>query len=575
MVASVLPSQASAESVAGRQLRAKIAEHYALTLEASGHASLGGYCGTLASYQLYYMGINKYLTVADGNNQYDTYKDMTYTSGGYRVRTYPAPDYTLEDALNAITRGGSVDARNILVGFQSTNTAAGQLYGHAVVIYGIIDGMVYFTESYGTSFAEVEGLPAACTISQFVASYTGWTVFEGAVWFGEKGYVDICAQYNTYMYVSTLSKAPMYTQPCKPDSEDAKSTYIRTAQKAERLLVTGLYENTLGEFYYQVKDGRAVCYVEASKAEPVRFNTEDVAITDAVYPQVLELGKDFTIAGKIHPVNSKATAVHMIVSGQDGEVIMTHSLAKQSGVYDLQKDTFNLIVDFGILETGVYTFTLIADVINDYYEEDEVLTDLQTVTLCNRTFTVGEDVEMPKVKSVTPRSVRSGWLLRDEVWYYYENGQPRSGWINHNGVAHYLHPDGAVTTGWAEINGKKRFFSGSGAMCTGWLHTDEGSWYLLSNGEPVTGWHTIDEKLYYFDEDGVMADSGWLTLGEKEFYFQEDGSAAIGWVTIKRVNYYFGEDGQLLGKTNVRGSIVTYEVLVEGAELPEYPAESE
>jgi hypothetical protein len=57
------------------------------------------------------------------------------------VKAYPASQYTLLDALNTITRNGTLDVYNILVGFQRTNTQLGSIYGHALLIHGIIDGM--------------------------------------------------------------------------------------------------------------------------------------------------------------------------------------------------------------------------------------------------------------------------------------------------------------------------------------------------------------------------------------------------------------------------------------------------
>lgn len=504
LIVAVLPVSASAETVEGRLVRQKIEDHYAKILEASEHESLKGYCGTLASYQLYYLGINPYVIMADGNDQYDTYKDSGYTRNGYRIKTYSAENYTMEQALNTITRGGTWDAYNILVGFQTTTTEAGALYGHAVVIYAILDGMVYFTESYATTFVEHEGYPASCTISQFAALYDGWTEFEGIVLFGQKGYEDNCALYEANMYVQSLQDAPLYTQPCSPDCEETESSYIRSARPGERLLVTGLYENTLGEYFYQVDEGSSICYVQAELTEPVRYNTEDVVVSNLTYPEVLTPQEDLAITGLITARNSYVGAVELVITDEANEIIMTHSRAKKTGSYDLKKDTFDTVVDFGILEEGLYTYTLTADILNNYVDDGEIITDLERVTLFSRAFAVGEGYELPAQDAILRRSAWNGWVLRDQTWYYYEQGMPRTGWLSDNGVEYYLHPDGAVTTGWAQINGKNRYFSANGAMCTGWLNTQEGTWYLLSNGEPACGWWTIDSEQYYFDEAGLL-----------------------------------------------------------------------
>jgi hypothetical protein len=39
----------------------------------------------------------------------------------------------------------------MVVGFQKTNTAAGSIYGHALVVHAILDGIVYFVECYDSA----------------------------------------------------------------------------------------------------------------------------------------------------------------------------------------------------------------------------------------------------------------------------------------------------------------------------------------------------------------------------------------------------------------------------------------
>ena len=188
MLSAVLPVSVSAEEAEGRWLRQSLADHYAKTLEANETDTLNGWCGVLASYQLYFLGINSYPIMENGNDQYDCYMDKTYTDNGYRIELYSAEEYNLEEALNAITQDGTQNAYNILIGFHSTTTAAGTLYGHAVVIYGIVDGNVYFTESFSTAFTEREGAASVCSIAQFAGLYESWTEFEGAVHFGRNSY---------------------------------------------------------------------------------------------------------------------------------------------------------------------------------------------------------------------------------------------------------------------------------------------------------------------------------------------------------------------------------------------------
>lgn len=548
LIVAVLPMGASAATDDEvEQVRTKIRRHYYWALYASGKGSLQGYCGLLASCQLAYLGINEWAILADGRDQYDTYKDLEYTDEGYRVKTYSAQAYTLEGALNAASRNGTRDVYNILVGFQKTNTAAGSRYGHAVVIYAILNGMVYFTESYGCTLCPYAGYPVSCTIEQFAEYYDSWTTFEGIVVFGQKEYLDNCTEYRSHMYVRAKQAAELYTQPCSPESGETESASVRTVAVGERLLVTALYENTLGQYYYQVEDSGVTCYMAADLAKPVRFNFEDVTISDAIFPEALELGSDFTVAGEVTSLYSAIGAVYTSVTDQQGVEVMAHSQTKSSGIYDLQNDTFHTM-NFGSLEEGSYTYNLCADVLCDYVQDGQVHTACEKVTLCSVPFTVGGG-DLTAEGAADTASDPDGWVWeRDGGWHYYEQGAPRTGWFCCDGVDYYLRSDGSVTTGWAEINGKTRFFSDTGAMRTGWLKTEEGTMYLLSNGEAAHGWRTIEEERYYFDENGLMLNGGWTTIGEDKYYLNADGSAATGWVTLSEGTFCFHEDGHLLAQ---------------------------
>ena len=558
MLAAVLPVSVLADSSEDRWLRQSIEEHYKKTLEANETETLNGWCGTLASYQLHYLGINSYPMLANGNDQYDLYTERSYTDMGYWIKRYPAEDYTLEQALNTITHRGDWDAYNILVGFHTTNTEAGSQFGHAVVIYAIVDGKVYFTESFGTAFAEDEGIPNVCTISQFAAMYDSWTELEGVILFGRKGYLDNCYRMDADMYVQVQRADPLYTQPCVVDTEEVESHIIRTARKGEYLRVTAMYENTLGRYYYQVQDGDTVCYLDAQRAKAVYFSAEDVTLTDETLPQVLTPGKDFTIKGKIASETNQISSVTLTVTDSKDEILLTHSLAKLSGAYDLTKDTFNKVLDFGILEEGLYTLTLTADVASSYLEDGVVETATAQTTLYNEKFAVGENVQLPIQGRTAPEFVPDGWTNMDGTWCYYEMGAPRTGWFCYEGVDYYLQEDGSVTTGWAEINGKNRYFSNSGAMCTGWLYTGEGTWYLLKNGQMAKGWRLLDGQRYYFQEDGLMAADGWKTIDEKTYYFYEDGKPATGWQTLDKGVFCFHEDGHLLVEAIGKGKNTVY-----------------
>ena len=63
----------------------------------------------------------------------------------------------------------------------------------------------------------------------------------------------------------------------------------------------------------------------------------------------------------------------------------------------------------------------------------------------------------------------------------------KRGWINVNGVSHYIKEDGS--------------------MATGWLN-DNGHWYYLnSKGKKVTGWLSKGKILYFLNNDGILVNT--------------------------------------------------------------------
>ena len=499
LLLGALPVQAASESKVS-QVCQDIVDDYADILRYTNMRSLAGWCGLMASWQMYLRGVNSWVVGHHGRDQYDSYANVSVTSGGHKAKAYSARDYTLEEALNAVSKNGTWDVYNILVGFQKTSTQLGSIYGHSLVIYAILDGTVYYTEGYNTSLGRA-GVPYKVTIEEFVDYYDDWTVFEGLVVFGKKGYVANCTEYATNMYVSVTEAAALYSQPCQPGTEDSEQ--LRTVPVGERLWVNSLYENPDGQFYYQVDDSDQPGYIRAENAEPIWFVYEDIGITNVLNPTDMEPGKTSPITGRIASEYSTMGAVRMEVTDTKGNVVLNHGLAKLSGVYDLESDTFKRAVKFGYLDEGTYIYNIYADGLNFYVRDGKVVSDYKQVHLVQSVFRVGEGESYTLPQKTQEQTTPDGWVW-DGTWYYYEEGVPRSGWYCYEGADYYLKDDGSVTTGWATINGKPRFFSNTGCMRTGWIETEAGSMYLMSNGAPAVGKRTIDGVEYRFDEMGIL-----------------------------------------------------------------------
>lgn len=165
----------------------QIENTYAAAKSRTGWDSFNGYCATYVNWQLVVLGINRRYISGNGKDEFDNYKNLTKTAGGYAVTAYPASEYTLSEALDTISLNGAKDVYNILIGFEKGHEGAGTLYGHTCFIHAILGGVVYYSESFDAYIGGEyypEGAPIACDIATFCAYYDEWAVLDGVICFG-------------------------------------------------------------------------------------------------------------------------------------------------------------------------------------------------------------------------------------------------------------------------------------------------------------------------------------------------------------------------------------------------------
>jgi len=299
----------AAKTMTVDELKEQIVYSYEQAKKLSGRSSFNGYCGTMVGYQLKALGVNTDLWAVNGNDHYDHYVNMNKTSTGYKVNCYPASKGTIEQILNTITKNGTVDAYNILVGFQKGSTSeAGQKYGHVLLINGIIDGTVYFCESANRTIDGIwrkEGTVISCSISTFSQYYhKSCTQFEGIVHFG---WPCDCEEYNSdgtcsncgtpFNYESTkTSVSGIYaiTKKISPSTTPYATTqdtsYTFKAGTAVELL--GKYKNAWDNVWYKVSYGNGKTgYLYESYVSKVATTVEPshILATATVQTEVMSL----------------------------------------------------------------------------------------------------------------------------------------------------------------------------------------------------------------------------------------------------------------------------------------------
>ena len=495
------------------QIEQMISRLYEETRRYYGRSSFNGYCGAFVNTQLYLLGISAQMLGNNGNEEYDCYAAQTITTGGHRVDAYPASRYTLEEALNAITSDGTRDAYNILVGFETTRTVAGRRYGHAVLVHAIVDGTVYFMESYDIYLNETaypEGTPIKCTIPEFAAYYAKTTVdLDGVICFGIKSYGDLCRVYPAYLTATADAGAIVRSQPCEA-KVDAGSEYVRRLTADEAVTVTGLYLNPEGEYWYQLYGAEG--YVRAERLHLSELLYDDLCVTTPTAPAVLRQGRGYDVGGLITAQYNSIYTVRgqAVPLAQDTEALPISAADVVEGrSYKLNGSAVARGLAFRTLGQGSYRYDLAAIVGNYYYERGQLQIGWKTVELWSAEFQVVEGSTKGSILTFNPAggsttanqsvvadgeailalptATREGYVFLG--WYTDEGVRLDSGfvpgqdmtltakWVDRVelyeswqqlGQCRYFYTDGVTTTGCIEMDGVAYHFSSVDAMGQTW-----------------------------------------------------------------------------------------------------------
>lgn len=520
IVSVVMPVPASATPATQEQIKQQIIATYKKAKAHYGWDSFHGYCGALVNVQLYLMGITEQVLGVDGRDAYDAFKKLNVTSGGYAVNKYPAASYTLKSALNAITKNGTENAYNILVGFEKTPSVMGRRYGHAVVIHAIIDGTVYYVESYNLTIQGVyypEGTPVAASIDEFVAFYALTTTqFDGVVHFGLKNYSDNCTFYSSNATGTVVSKGQLWSQPCE-SAVHVGSEALGSVKVGQQLHITGLYLNTEGQYWYEIDGGKGG-YLPAQKLDILQLHFDDVTLTGSTAPTVLKQGSAFNVKGTVAARFNSLYSIRARVYTADGVQVINTSDPAQGKTYSLLHSKISSGLTFRLLSAGQYRYELAAIVANYYLEDGKLMTGWNTITLWSSDFAVvegatkGYSVSFNTCGGTTslnqtvisagmsmgnlgvaqrPGYVFLGWFTEPDggqritsdyvpqgdmtlYAHWVSQEQLRNDWMA-SGNCWYLYSDGVSTMICMELEGTLYYFSSLEPMCQDWMvWTDAG-----------------------------------------------------------------------------------------------------
>ena len=383
VLVALIPVQ-TVSAMSPSEMEAQVSDTYRMARTKAGVSSFDGYCAWKVNWELVILGINSSYVSGNGKDEFDNYKNRTQSNGGYYITPYPAADYDLAAALNAITNYGTTDAYNILVGFEKSSTSLGSRYGHVIFIHGILDGVAYFCESFEETIGETtypEGSVIACTIEEFARHYNEWTVLDGLIHFekeicdhayGDTGICTACGK----AYPWTLNKAAAGIYKATEDFALHTSPYA-AAPTGDAVIsaeteveVAGSLTNAHGEMWYQLSEGFApaatLTCISAGYGPQVITCTVTSPAEGAVVPR------------SAYPVKGEITSEYPLRKVQaylDGALYATVSLGNQTSL-NIRNSVINHDLSFSTLDPGTHTLSIFAC---DIYREEMTL-------ICERNF---------------------------------------------------------------------------------------------------------------------------------------------------------------------------------------------
>lgn len=146
---------------------------------------------------------------------------------------------------------------------------------------------------------------------------------------------------------------------------------------------------------------------------------------------------------------------------------------------------------------------------------------------------------------ITASATNNGWVLESNLWSYYQNDVPITGWAEIDGTWYYFNDYGIMQTGWLNLNGTRYYLYDTGSMATGWLQLNSYEWYYLyDSGALATGWLNLNGTWYYLDENTGEMFFGAANIHGTGYAFDWDGAMLTGWVHYADGSWrYYNSDG--------------------------------
>lgn len=209
------------------------------------------------------------------------------------------------------------------------------------------------------------------------------------------GYLGSCDAYISYGQVTTAAEITLKTYPCRTDTYEG-SLDGATVDAGATLEITGLYRNSVGEYWYETQMEDGYGYLPAGEAGVFTPYESTVLMEDVSFPVNTWYGSGFPIKGVVSsdglPLSQVGAYIFEGTAVSDTPYMVSEDTELDCMSYSIYGSRVDNNLTFGRLPKGEYTYLLTAAVTNYYIADGNLVSDSRITRLHQNTFTVSGSI---------------------------------------------------------------------------------------------------------------------------------------------------------------------------------------
>ncbi len=201
-------------------------------------------------------------------------------------------------------------------------------------------------------------------------------------------YMDSCRRTDTYLTLTAANSSDsIMTLPCSSGT-DSRSKAVRRLIKGEALTALAIYQNSAGNYWYQVKasDGKSG-YIFGGCAAVTGVPEDAISGNAKLATTSPKLGKAVRISGTLKAITLKIEKVTGVLTGSKNSK-QTQTVNVNGTSFDIQPTAINKNLKFGKLKAGAGNLRLTVTLIGQATNGSAVYDQTVSVTLPQVNFTV-------------------------------------------------------------------------------------------------------------------------------------------------------------------------------------------